>query len=108
MCKGCFGSDKSSISISEGSSKKDLLEYGLSIVIECCEMWAVRCGLYDDDHWDKDESVDWLVVRVLIFWRSMGSEIECNSMPKCCVIADDRGRRVTLNSFGYHICVVGS
>src|SRR5882724_1731220 len=69
------------ISISEGSSKMDLLVSGWGIWMK-----AVRGCLFDDDGFDEDGNPDRNGVGVLILGISAGSEVESNFMPKCCVI----------------------
>src|SRR5882724_2295328 len=77
---GCVGS--SSISISEGSSKMDLLVSGWGIWTK-----AVRGCLFNDDGCDEDGNPDRNGVSVLILGISVGSEVESNFMLKCCMIA---------------------
>src|SRR5882724_12679154 len=72
----------SSISISEGSSKMDLLVSGWGIWTK-----AVQGCLFDDDGYDEDGNPDRNGVGVLILGISAGSEVESNFMLKCCMIA---------------------
>src|SRR5882724_1144518 len=86
FCRVFVGRAGSSpISISEGSSKMDLLVSGWGIWTK-----AVRGCLFDDDGYDEDGNPDCNGVGVLILGISVGSEVESNFMPKCCVIASSQ------------------